>query len=63
MSFKRKIEDTQIKQRNFVAKNNKHRGGAHIKSHKAQRTAVRKNIRCEIEDLLDDEFDLETATR
>ncbi len=62
MSFKRKFEDQQ-KQRNLVAKYNKHRGGPHVKSHKAQRTAIRKNIRCELEDLLEDEYDLEVSYR
>lgn len=62
MSYKRRAED-RLKQRNLVAKHNKLRGGVHQKSHKAQRVAVRKNIRTEIEDLLEDDYDLDVIYR
>ena len=63
MSFKRRLEDQQINQRNFVAKNNKHRGGPHVKTHKAHRTALKRTIRCEFEDLFSDDLDLSVITR
>lgn len=53
------MEDLKrMKRRNLVAKNSYQHGGPHEKSHKAQRTAAKKNLKAQFTDLLEDSCEL-----
>ena len=63
MSYKSHNEDMKrgkIKVNNFVAKHDHNKGsGPHMKPYKARRTAVKRCLKCDLESIMNDEYDMD----